>query len=231
MFTNHHLRLATEAEQQFYEQALYPLQDDVLALVASDRFYLSGGTALSRFYYHHRYSDDLDFFFRGDAFARDEFAVAYREVIARLAGSFRVEVTIDGEFFKRLFVRHGEVELKIEFIFENYPHIAEYYSASGYLVDSRENLATNKLTAVQDRKTVKDFVDLYYLLTDFELGQLIRTTALKIVPLDYEGTVLAFGDTVPEGVALLKRPLDVFELNTFSRNLITRLIDHARQSC
>ena len=93
MFTNKHLRLATDAEQQFYEQALYPLQDDVLALVSSDCFYLSGGTALSRFYYDHHYSDDLDFFFRGDAFSRDEFFVAYRAVVARLARSFRVEVT------------------------------------------------------------------------------------------------------------------------------------------
>ena len=229
MFTDHHLRLATAVEQRFYEKGLYPLQDDVLALVSSDRFYLSGGTALSRFYYDHRYSDDLDFFFRGDAFSRDEFSVAYREVVARLAGSFHVEVTIDGEFFKRLFVRSGEVELKVEFIFENYPHLGAYESKSGYLVDSPENLATNKLTAVQDRKTVKDFVDLYYLLKDFDLGQLIRNAALKIVPLDYEGTVLAFGDTAPEGVVLLKRPLDVLELNTFSRNLITRLIEHARQ--
>ncbi len=230
MFTNKHLRLATDAEQQFYEQALYPLQDDVLALVSSDCFYLSGGTALSRFYYDHHYSDDLDFFFRGDAFSRDEFFVAYRAVVARLARSFRVEVTIDGELFKRLFVRRGEIELKIEFIFENYPHIGEYEAKSGYLVDSRENLATNKITAVQDLKTVKDFVDLYFLLKNFDFEQLIRNAALKIVPLDYEGTVLAFGDTMPEGVVLMKRPLEVLALNTFSRSLITRLIDHARQS-
>jgi hypothetical protein len=29
-------------------------------------FFLTGGTALSRYYTHHRYSDDLDFFVAGD---------------------------------------------------------------------------------------------------------------------------------------------------------------------
>ena len=43
---------------------LYQLQDWVLARLAAvaHEFYLSGGTALSRGYYAHRYSDDLDFF-------------------------------------------------------------------------------------------------------------------------------------------------------------------------
>ena len=43
---------------------LYRLQNGVLNIVnsLSVPFYLTGGTALSRGYYHHRYSDDLDFF-------------------------------------------------------------------------------------------------------------------------------------------------------------------------
>ncbi len=44
--------------------ALYRLQDEVLAelVTLGTGFYLGGGTALSRFYLQHRYSDDLDFF-------------------------------------------------------------------------------------------------------------------------------------------------------------------------
>lgn len=53
---------------------LYPLQDQILNLlsrVESD-FYLTGGTALSRHYLNHRFSDDLDFFFnRSVNFKRD----------------------------------------------------------------------------------------------------------------------------------------------------------------
>ena len=49
---------------QYYEKNLYPLQDGVMNTISKCgvRFFLTGGTALSRAYYNHRYSDDLDFF-------------------------------------------------------------------------------------------------------------------------------------------------------------------------
>ena len=49
---------------QYYEESLYPLQNKILRAVngLSSPFYLTGGTALSRGYFNHRYSDDLDFF-------------------------------------------------------------------------------------------------------------------------------------------------------------------------
>lgn len=52
----------------FYTQQLYPLQDQVLNLVnrVDTDFYLTGGTAVSRGYLNHRYSDDLDFFVNDD---------------------------------------------------------------------------------------------------------------------------------------------------------------------
>jgi predicted nucleotidyltransferase component of viral defense system len=45
-------------------RGLYALQDLVLDKVfeLDNDFYLTGGTALHRFYYNLRYSDDLDFF-------------------------------------------------------------------------------------------------------------------------------------------------------------------------
>ena len=48
----------------YYEKKLYPLQDGVLRRVEGCKtdFFLTDGTALSRAYYGHRYSDDLDFF-------------------------------------------------------------------------------------------------------------------------------------------------------------------------
>ncbi|MEI6208995.1 MAG: nucleotidyl transferase AbiEii/AbiGii toxin family protein [Desulfuromonadales bacterium] len=230
MFTQSHLRQATTAECSFYEEKLYPLQNQVLSLLQTDRFYLSGGTALSRWHYDHRYSDDLDFFFRGDAFPKEEFPVYYREVIARLAARFQVQAVIDGEYFKRIFISQNDTSLKIEFIYENYSHCGDYLKSRDCLIDSSENIAVNKITAVQDRKTAKDFVDLYFLLNDFELDLLLQDAAKKIVPLDYEGTVMAFADSFPEGVALLKRPVTADELNQFSRTLIKRLMENARTS-
>ncbi len=47
---------------------LYLLQDKFLTWWASlgFQFYLTGGTALGRFYLNHRYSEDLDFFLNND---------------------------------------------------------------------------------------------------------------------------------------------------------------------
>lgn len=51
-------------DKEKYATRLYPLQDEVLKIVNDQKtgFYLTGGTALSRGYLHHRLSDDLDFF-------------------------------------------------------------------------------------------------------------------------------------------------------------------------
>ncbi|MGD2089262.1 MAG: nucleotidyl transferase AbiEii/AbiGii toxin family protein [Candidatus Aminicenantes bacterium] len=47
--------------KQYYKE-LYVIQDAVFKIVEAYDFYLTGGTALSRFYLNHRYWDDLDFF-------------------------------------------------------------------------------------------------------------------------------------------------------------------------
>lgn len=52
------------AKNSYYNDTLYPLQDKVLKLIddLDTPFYLTDGTALSRCYLNHRYSDDLDLF-------------------------------------------------------------------------------------------------------------------------------------------------------------------------
>ncbi|MBN1663686.1 MAG: nucleotidyl transferase AbiEii/AbiGii toxin family protein [Deltaproteobacteria bacterium] len=49
---------------KFYQETLYPFQDGILNIVKklSTPFYLTGGTALSRHYFNHRFSDDLSLF-------------------------------------------------------------------------------------------------------------------------------------------------------------------------
>jgi hypothetical protein len=54
--------------EDYYLNTLYPLQDKILQFIsaADNSFYLTGGTALSRAYLHHRFSDDLDLFVNND---------------------------------------------------------------------------------------------------------------------------------------------------------------------
>jgi len=98
----------------YFENALYPLQDRTLALLEGleTGFYLSGGTAASRIYLHHRYSDDLDFFVND----RPEFPLWVDRAIHRLAAEYPLQITVRDERFARILVGGNGVLLKIEFI-------------------------------------------------------------------------------------------------------------------
>lgn len=56
------------SQPSFYFDVLYPLQNHVVAAInkADTDFYLTGGTAASRGYLNHRFSDDLDYFVNDD---------------------------------------------------------------------------------------------------------------------------------------------------------------------
>jgi hypothetical protein len=67
-------------------QQLYKLQDRAIAALQDvlQGFYLTGGTALDRFYLHHRYSEDLDFFIN----AADDYKSRGNRVFRKLKISF-----------------------------------------------------------------------------------------------------------------------------------------------
>ncbi len=54
--------------ETYYKTKLYPFQDGILDIVrrSGTPFYLTGGTALSRRWFGHRYSEDLDLFVDSD---------------------------------------------------------------------------------------------------------------------------------------------------------------------
>jgi predicted nucleotidyltransferase component of viral defense system len=63
-------------------------------------FYLTGGTALSREYLHHRFSDDLDFFINASETFKDQVEIVFKA----LKGDFsNVEVVVADEDFARSF--------------------------------------------------------------------------------------------------------------------------------
>jgi predicted nucleotidyltransferase component of viral defense system len=60
--------------EKYYQNKVYPLQDEVLRGIQDLNvdFYLTGGTALSRCYLNHRYSDDLDLFVNDNPKFKDQ---------------------------------------------------------------------------------------------------------------------------------------------------------------
>lgn len=229
------IRKATEKESRYYHLRLYPLQDEIFALLSDFwkvGFYLTGGTALSRFYYGHRFSEDLDLFFDGVNNDESRFKVLGAGLVDVLSKDYDVEITLEAEFFKRMFLK-GKTEMKIELIFDPYKRAGNFQIIHGISVDSKKNIAANKLSAVSGRKMTKDFFDLFFLMKEISFDDAIRFSENKHVPLDYEGIMLAVGDLLSspshlEGEILTEMEIDEAEFKKFVKELIERLIGHAK---
>jgi len=149
-------------DDRFYFEVLYPFQDRVLARIHAleTGLYLGGGTAASRGYLHHRFSDDLDLFADDDA----RFLLWVARVIQQLGqnAAWQMEVLLREERFVRLTLLEGEALLKLEFINDVPSRVGavRQHPVLGRL-DSPENILANKITALLDREEPKDLADIW----------------------------------------------------------------------
>lgn len=142
---------------------LYQIQDKVLLALKPvlSSFYLTGGTALGRFYLNHRFSEDLDFFLNKS----DTFQSSIKNIEKVLNSKFSVlrQESIVYEDFVRYYIEDEERVLKIEFVNDiayrcGIPNLYRY----GF-IDTPLNILTNKLTAIVGRDEPKDVFDIYTL--------------------------------------------------------------------
>jgi hypothetical protein len=146
----------------FFFDRLYPLQDQVLALIhqLETNLYLSGGTGASRGYLNHRFSDDLDLFADDDYY----FPLWAERVIHAISSAKMGElvVVLREERFFRLTLIQENLSLKIELINDvpNRVGSVQDHPTLG-LLDSAENILANKITALIDREEPKDLADIW----------------------------------------------------------------------
>ncbi len=146
-------------EKTINYQKLYALQDEVLSIVFAleNSFYLTGGTALHRFYYDYRYSDDLDFFANGD----NIFGESVHEIIDSLiANHYKIEHTVKAKDFHRLVVSDF---LQLDFVNDRVHREGKSNIINNFRVDNKVNILANKITAIIGRDEEKDFFDLFAL--------------------------------------------------------------------
>jgi hypothetical protein len=152
-------------ERKFYNN-LYAVQDDLMEMVQEQKvdFYLTGGTALSRCYLNHRYSDDLDFFVNE---APDFKKQTERVVSAIRKAGMQIELGTASESFLRIMVLKDEVSLKIDFVNDVIYHYGDFEAAHFFnKIDSWRNILSNKLSAVS-RLEPKDIADLLFIAKKF----------------------------------------------------------------
>jgi hypothetical protein len=150
----------------FYTDRLYPFMDKVLSLLGAvdAPFYLTGGTALGRYYLHHRYSDDLDLFVNQAADFRDQVKKALE---ALRLGGVTFEVGTAADTFVRILAHDEALTLKIDFVNDVAFRYGDLQEAHFYpRIDHWRNILSNKLCALS-RREPKDMVDILMIARSF----------------------------------------------------------------
>jgi len=131
-------------------------------------FFLTGGTALSRAYYNHRYSDDLDFFLSKSQAYDDELDAVL--ALLREDGFFwdtKIDYTRTKSFTTIKVGNNGKAGyaasdpiLKLDFVNDSVPLFDEIQKTDLFnRTDSIRNILSNKLSAIF-RYAAKDIADI-----------------------------------------------------------------------
>ena len=160
-------------------------------------FYLTGGTALSRGYFNHRYSDDLDFFVNND---KDFFKHTESFIDTLKQNGFAVEVQpTTSDCFTRIFVNKNtngldKNGLKIDFVNDIDAHFGTIKDTPVfYRTDSIRNILSNKYTALY-RLSVKDVADICEIAKNYSFNwrDIINEAEQKEVGIDIKEVVEIF---------------------------------------
>jgi len=139
------------------------------------RFYLTGGTALAEFYFHHRISEDLDFF------SEEEFDTTYLTIFLRKnqkrIGFLKFDLEKKPNRFV-YFLKFPKGMIKVDFAYYPYPQIrADLGKKLNLLkIDSVFDIATNKVFTLFQHPRLRDYIDLYFIFKetpDFSLEKLV----------------------------------------------------------
>ncbi len=173
-------------------QALLPKITEI-----GEGFYLAGGTALA-LQLGHRDSIDFDFFTNGD-----------------------IDTTLLWQKLEQIFVDHQlqktqdeintlsltiDGEIRLSFFGYHYPLLEETQSIEKLALASLLDIGCMKCSAITSRSTLKDYVDLYFIIKQISLTILLAGCVKKYPKLD-ETLVLKslvyFADIAPEPILFM----------------------------
>lgn len=124
-------------------------------------FILVGGTSLA-LQIGHRNSVDIDMF--GKSIIDEE---AFIEELSRFGKVEKIQQTKN---LLMLMVNH----IKIDFVNYRYPFLENFKTIEDIRLASKKDIAAMKLNAISGRGSKKDFIDLYFLLKEFSLNEMMK---------------------------------------------------------
>lgn len=128
----------------------------------TNSFFLTGGTALSVFYLHHRVSEDLDFF------TREQMDITSVDLFIRSYWSDKSAKCFSTDTYASYLID----ELKVEFVHDWLSNNSErprflFENNHSLIIDNISNIASNKLDTLVNRSEPKDFIDFYFLMQTY----------------------------------------------------------------
>jgi hypothetical protein len=151
-------------------------------------FNLVGGTSLS-LQIGHRISIDLDMF--------THLPYENATIIEALKPLGQLDILVDKPPF--LQVRLDDV--KMDFLKFPYDFVQDFIEVEGVRLVAIENIAIMKLLAIARRGVKKDFVDLYFILERYTLGEIVQIFEKKLPNIDLFHIIKSltfFGDAEPD---------------------------------
>lgn len=154
-------------QTQTVTTGLLELLTTLMTIKEFDALRLVGGTSLA-LQLGHRSSEDIDLFGRLEV---DEFA------LSKMLSQFESVKSLGGSKSIKIFLVNG---IKVDFV--NYPYewIEDAIEAKGFRLAGKKDIAAMKIAAIAQRGSKKDFIDLFFLLQDYSLGQLMEFYEEKI---------------------------------------------------
>lgn len=142
------------------------------------RFYLSGGTALSCWYLHHRESFDLDFFSEKEVNA----TYLIRWLASNKTKLGITKITYEEQLGFHFFILAFQNEiLKVDFSYFPSERIEQSIVWRGLQIDSLYDIAVNKFNTIAAAPRGRDYIDLYLILkkTDWAVEKLRNDASAK----------------------------------------------------
>lgn len=182
-------------------------------------FYLTAGTALSAYYYHHRISDDLDLF------THDIEIDSIEPIIVDALKNFTVEKTRSSPTFRRYKING---ELQLDLVRDVDFRVGTPLLIDNVMVDNLKNIAVNKVLAIYGRLDAKDYIDLFFLIKNekFSIVELLKLASQKDGGLEafQWSRVIEDADSLTVLPKMLKK-LDLEEIRKFFKNLRDEVVD------
>lgn len=140
------------------------------------QFYLTGGTALAEFYFHHRLSEDLDLFSTVE-YDLDNVELFVKTIKEKLQPQRAIFERKNGRsIFTFIFMNDI---LKVEFVHYRHENLRRCHEFDGLIVNDLYDIAVNKLFSIYTRNEPKDYVDLFFLLGKFSVESLLNGVEKK----------------------------------------------------